>query len=128
MDPTSGHIAIDVNGGTRKKALSIDHVAHTSPQKKEKRMKTMITAVALTLFAAGSVLAADVITLPAKNGPITFNHKKHGETLKECKLCHEDAKGGKIAALGKDWAHKTCKGCHEEKKAGPTTCSECHKK
>ena len=90
-------------------------------------MKRFIAAAALTLVTAGMALAADTISLPAKNGNITFPHKKHQELLKDCKICH--AKGpGKIADLGKDWAHKTCKGCHEEKKAGPTKCSECHKK
>ena len=91
-------------------------------------MKKLIAVAALTLFAANLALAADVMTLPAKNGNITFNHKKHQDTLKDCKICHESETGGKIAALGKDWAHKTCKGCHEEKKAGPTKCGECHKK
>jgi cytochrome c2 len=37
-----------------------------------------------------------------------------------CTTCHETDKGGKIAASGKEWAHKTCKGCHEEKNTGPT--------
>ena len=90
-------------------------------------MKRIIAAVALTLICAVAALAADVITLPAKNGNITFEHKKHQDRLKDCKLCHEKAPG-KIEGLGKDWAHKTCKGCHEEKKAGPTKCGECHKK
>ena len=90
-------------------------------------MKKIIAAVALTLICAVAAMAADVITLPAKNGNITFEHKKHQDRLKDCKLCHENAPG-KIEGLGKDWAHKTCKGCHEEKKAGPTKCGECHKK
>jgi flavoprotein len=90
-------------------------------------MKKIIAAAALTIFTVGTALAADTITLPAKNGDITFPHKKHQELLKDCKLCHEKGPG-KIEGLGKDWAHKTCKGCHEEKKAGPTKCSECHKK
>jgi cytochrome c553 len=90
-------------------------------------MKRIIAAVALTLICAVAAMAADVITLPAKNGNITFEHKKHQDRLKDCKLCHEKAPG-KIEGLGKDWAHKTCKGCHEEKKAGPTKCGECHKK
>ena len=90
-------------------------------------MKHVIAAAVLALFTTGLALAADTITLPAKNGNISFPHKKHQELLKDCKACH--AKGpGKIEELGKDWAHKTCKGCHEEKKAGPTKCSECHKK
>ena len=92
-------------------------------------MKRIIAAAALIVFAAGTALAAgpESITLPAKNGNITFPHKKHQELLKDCKACHEKAPG-KIEGLGKDWAHKTCKGCHEEKKMGPTKCGECHKK
>ncbi len=89
-------------------------------------MKRLIAAAALTIFAAGSAMAADVMTLPAKNGNITFNHAKHQPL--GCKNCHADEKGGKIEGFGKDFAHKTCKGCHEEKKAGPTKCGECHKK
>ncbi|GFE57181.1 cytochrome c7 [Geobacter sp. AOG1] len=90
-------------------------------------MKRIIAAVALTLFSAGLALAADTITLPAKNGNITFPHKKHQELLKDCKVCHEKGPG-KIEGFGKDFAHKTCKGCHETKKQGPTKCGECHKK
>jgi len=92
-------------------------------------MKRIIAAAALTLFTTGLALAAgpETITLPAKNGNITFPHKKHQEMLKNCKICHEKGPG-KIASLGKDWAHQTCKGCHEEKKQGPTKCGECHKK
>jgi flavoprotein len=93
----------------------------------ELSMRKIIVAVALTLAFAVSALAADTIVLPAKNGNITFNHKKHQETLKDCKICHEKGPG-KIADLGKDWAHKTCKGCHTDKAAGPTKCGECHKK
>ena len=90
-------------------------------------MKRIISAVALTLFAASMALAAETITLPAKNGNITFPHKKHQELLKDCKKCHEKGPG-KIEGFGKDFAHKTCKGCHEEMKKGPTKCGECHKK
>ena len=90
-------------------------------------MKRIISAVALTLFAASMAMAADTITLPAKNGNITFPHKMHQELLKDCKKCHEKGPG-KIEGFGKDFAHKTCKGCHEEMKKGPTKCGECHKK
>ena len=90
-------------------------------------MKKIIAALALTIFAAGTAMAADTITLPAKNGNVTFNHKMHQDTLKDCKICHERGPG-KIEGFGKDFTHKTCKGCHEEKKAGPTKCGECHKK
>jgi len=90
-------------------------------------MQKIIATLALTLFTVGTALAADTLTLPAKNGNVTFPHKKHMEQLKECKLCHEKAPG-KIEGFGKDMAHKLCKGCHEEKKAGPVKCNECHKK
>lgn len=90
-------------------------------------MKKLIAAAALVMFAAGASMAADTIVLNAKNGNVTFNHKKHQETLKDCKICHGD-KTGKIENFNKDAAHKLCKGCHEEKKAGPTKCGECHKK
>lgn len=52
-------------------------------------MKNLILAAALVMFSAGAALAADTITLPAKNGDVTFTHKKHQETLKDCKICHE---------------------------------------
>jgi opacity protein-like surface antigen len=88
-------------------------------------MKKLITAAVLALVTANLALAADTITLPAKNGNITFAHKKHQEALKDCKICHEKGPG-KIEGFGKEFAHKTCKGCHEERKAGPTKCGECH--
>ena len=91
-------------------------------------MKKIIAAVMLTLFCSSLAMAADdMITLPAKNGNVTFDHKKHKDALKDCKVCHEKALG-KIEGFGKDWAHKTCKGCHADKNAGPTKCGDCHKK
>jgi predicted CXXCH cytochrome family protein len=89
-------------------------------------MKRIIAAAALTLFTAGFAMGADSITLPAKNGNVTLDHKMHAPL--GCTKCHAAEAGGKIEGLGKDWAHKTCKGCHEEMKKGPTKCSECHKK
>jgi hypothetical protein len=90
-------------------------------------MKKMIAAAAMTLYCAGLAFAADEMVLKAKNGDVKFNHKKHQEYAKDCKVCH--AKGvGAIEGFDKDAAHKLCKGCHEEKKAGPTKCGECHKK
>ncbi|WP_298267825.1 cytochrome c7 [Geobacter sp.] len=90
-------------------------------------MKKIVAALALSVFAASLAFAADEIVLKAKNGNITFPHKKHQELLKDCKKCHEKGPG-KIEGFGKDWAHKTCKGCHEEMKKGPTKCGECHKR
>lgn len=94
-------------------------------------MKRIISAVTLTLFTVGIACAtSDVISLPAKNGNVAFPHKNHMEVkqTKGCTTCHDKESGGKIAGLGKDWAHKTCKGCHEEMKKGPVKCGECHKK
>lgn len=92
-------------------------------------MKRIIAAAALSLFCAGLAVAVDntTVVLPAKNGNVTFPHKKHQDMMK-CTSCHESEKGGKIADLGKDWAHKTCKGCHTDKGQGPTKCPDCHKK
>ncbi|UFS72170.1 cytochrome c family protein [Geomonas sp. RF6] len=90
-------------------------------------MRKFIVAAALVALSAGFAMAADTMTFPAKNGDVSFNHKKHQEAVKDCKACHEKGPG-KIEGFGKDWAHKTCKGCHADKGAGPTKCGECHKK
>ena len=92
-----------------------------------KKISAVVAMLAVTAFA-GASFAADVIELPASMGKVSFPHKKHIEQLKECTKCHANSTGGKIAELGKDWAHKTCKGCHAEMKKGPTSCKECHKK
>jgi len=91
--------------------------------------RLILAALALSLLCAGFATAADnaVVVLPAKNGNVTFPHKKHQDAM-ACTTCHETKEGGKIAGLGKDWAHKTCKGCHADKGKGPTKCSECHVK
>lgn len=91
-------------------------------------MKKAIATVALTLFTASMVYAADVMTFKASNGTtITFNHKAHQEKVGDCKACHQKGPG-KIEGFGKDWAHKNCKGCHADKGAGPTKCGGCHVK
>lgn len=90
-------------------------------------MKRIIAAIVVGVFFAGTALAADVMSLPAKNGNVSFNHKAHADMVKDCKACHEKTPG-KIEGFNKDSAHKLCKGCHEQKKAGPTKCGECHKK
>ncbi len=95
-------------------------------------MKKVTAALALVFFCAGTALAADVITFPAKNGDVTFNHKKHQQLMKgNCKACHEK-KVGKMEGFGKDKAHKLCWDCHKEKSNGkgpvPPNCKGCHKK
>ena len=102
------------------------------------------------LMATGAFAAKDEIVFDAPNGKVTFNHKKHNETLKiDCLKCHHTWKQGETSgkkcmdchrasvegkALSvKDAFHKTCKGCHDEAKkankpAGPTGCTQCHVK
>ena len=90
--------------------------------------RTIIVMLSLVAFAASAYADSPAtIELPASIGKITFPHKKHQEMLKDCKKCHEKGPG-KIADLGKEWAHKTCKGCHTEMKKGPVGCKDCHKK
>lgn len=89
--------------------------------------KTVIALFALAAFA-GTAFAADVIDLPAKNGNVSFPHKKHQELLNDCTKCHSSAAGGKIEGFGKDLAHNTCKKCHSDSGKGPVKCGECHKK
>ncbi len=90
-------------------------------------MKKIAVFVVMVLFvAAGTAVAADMMTIKAKTGDVTFNHKVHGDTA-TCKACHGEGTPGKLK-LGKDSAHKMCKGCHDSKKAGPTKCFDCHKK
>ncbi len=90
-------------------------------------MKKIISALALVCFSASIAMAADTITFPAKMGAVTFPHKMHQQTVKNCKTCHA-TKPGKIEGFGKDAAHKLCIDCHKSKGKGPTTCKACHKK
>lgn len=92
-----------------------------------KKITAVVAMLAVTAFA-GVAFAADVIELPASNGKISFDHKKHKESLKDCTKCHANAAGGKIEGFNKDMAHKTCKGCHSDMKKGPVGCKDCHKK
>lgn len=92
-------------------------------------MKRLILSLVAAACFAGNALAAappDTVTLPAKNGNITLNHKSHSGKL-SCATCHASGTPGKIAIKGKDDGHKLCLECHQ-KNAGPTKCSECHKK
>lgn len=92
-------------------------------------MKKLVAVVMLLLFLAVPVIAADTVTLAAKMGDVTFNHKVHGEQY-GCKACHPADPPAKFALGGKDPAHKLCAGCHAEKKMGPLAnkCMDCHKK
>jgi cytochrome c553 len=95
-----------------------------------KKVLSTILAVTVAISLSSFVFAAvgpDTIDLPASTGKVAFSHKKHQEMLQGCTKCHTN-EPGKIAGLGKEWAHNTCKGCHTESKKGPTSCKDCHKK
>ena len=94
-------------------------------------MKKAIVALLVVAFA-GTAFAAPPETVVMKNnkGDVTFPHKKHeaAGVLKDCKACHTEATGGKIAKMGMKTGHDKCKTCHGDMKKGPTACGDCHKK
>jgi len=90
-------------------------------------MKKALTLFILVFLVASAVQAADMVTVKAKNGAVTFNHKVHS-TATDCKVCHGEGTPGKLILGGQKPAHKLCIGCHEKKKTGPRKCNECHKK
>jgi predicted CXXCH cytochrome family protein len=91
-------------------------------------MKKVLSAVLMVVFAASAALAVgpDSVTMKAKNGNVTFDHKKHS-AAGDCKVCHGEGTPAKLT-LDKAAAHKLCIDCHKAKTAGPTKCGECHKK
>jgi hypothetical protein len=96
-----------------------------------KTFAAIFAAVALSFAVIAT--AADApgpLTLPAKPGAVTFNHKTHAEL--KCTQCHQDEKGGDIAGIGKDVnkdkAHAACLDCHKKQAKGPQKCADCHKK
>jgi hypothetical protein len=101
-----------------------------------------VTKTFAALFVAAAVLVAPVafaadmpagaLTLPAKPGNVTFDHKKHQAAGAKCTDCHKDDKGGDIEGIGKDVnkdkAHAKCHDCHKKQAKGPQKCADCHKK
>ena len=90
-------------------------------------MKKCLAVFVMVLLIAIPAFAADMVTLKAKTGDVTFNHKVHGSAM-GCAACHGTGTPGKLSLGGKDAAHKMCLGCHKEKNAGPSKCFDCHKK
>jgi hypothetical protein len=110
----------------------------------------LVSFIFSVLMVGGVFATKDEIIFEAPNGKVTFNHKKHQETLKiDCLKCHHTWKlsetsgrlcrdchkpGGEAKGLlAKDAFHKNCRGCHDEAKktnkpAGPTMCTHCHVK
>lgn len=93
-----------------------------------KYVATLFAALAIAVTAVAATAPAGPITLPAKNGNVTFNHKTHATV--SCDKCHATAAGGgKIEGFhAKEKAHATCLDCHKAEAKGPTKCAECHKK
>jgi predicted CXXCH cytochrome family protein len=96
-------------------------------KKRRKDMKVFLVAATLIVFGASTAMAAESIVFPASMGKVSFPHQAHKVKLKNCKLCHEKALG-KIEGFDKQKAHKLCIDCHKKMNAGPTKCTECHKK
>ncbi len=93
-------------------------------------LASLFVAVAVALASnAYAAAPAKPITLPAKQGAVTFDHSKHAQ---KCTACHADEKGGAIEGFGKtvnkEKAHAVCVDCHKKEAKGPTKCAECHKK
>jgi len=90
-------------------------------------VKRFLVMVMVVAGAAGAASAADVVTLRATNGNVTFNHKAH-QSMLDCKACHKVGTPGKLH-LQKDFAHRLCKGCHEIRRGNaPVKCDGCHRK
>jgi predicted CXXCH cytochrome family protein len=91
-----------------------------------KRFAALLIAAAFLAAATVAIAAPDSVTLTAKNGNVTLDHKGHAAAM-DCATCHGAGAPGKLT-LGKDAGHALCLDCHKAKAAGPTKCGECHKK
>jgi hypothetical protein len=79
----------------------------------------------VVLCSPGNGFAADVILLPSESGNVVFPHKKHQESVRDCKVCHKTSPGT-IKESGQYRPHKLCIGCHEKERSGPVNCVDCH--
>src|SRR5512134_1879277 len=113
-----------------------------------KKFATLLAVVMVAVFSATVVVGAgapEKVTIKdvqKTKSAVTFNHKAHGEQIKNCKECHHKDEAGKEqkcfnchkaekkgdAVSLKDAMHTKCKGCHQTAKKGPTKCDECHPK
>lgn len=79
--------------------------------------------------------AADMVIKGGNLGDVPFPHHQHQSILGDCGVCHSlfpQATGGieELKAqekLRKKEVMDQCQACHKQK-AGPTKCTECHKK
>jgi len=107
---------------------------------------TAALAMALTFGPAMAAPPGKVILqeLQKTKAPVAFDHKAHGDKVKECKQCHHQDEAGKERKCSsatchgakadgkkvelKEAFHKQCKDCHKQEKKGPTKCNDCHPK
>jgi len=82
-------------------------------------------AALAVLCSAETGFAADRIELPSESGNVVFPHKKHQESVRDCKVCHKTSPGT-IKEAGQFRPHTLCIGCHEKGKPGPVSCANCH--
>jgi FKBP-type peptidyl-prolyl cis-trans isomerase 2 len=112
-----------------------------------RKVAICLSLVVAVVFAFGTAFAAPPEKVSLKEikktkAAVAYNHKLHGEKVKECTACHhKDAAGaeqkcskchgdktdGKKLSL-KESFHTQCKGCHQKEKKGPVKCDDCHKK
>jgi hypothetical protein len=86
--------------------------------------------VAAAVLVTGTAMAAnppaEPVTLTAKPGNVTFDHKMHA--AQKCETCHVGKPAGGKIEFTKDTAHALCMDCHKKQAKGPVKCAECHKR
>lgn len=120
----------------------------TPPQPDKPGIKTEPTKPDKT--APPSKAEADpptMVTYAASYGKVLFPHDKHMSIYSDCSKCHHTGDNNKCdtchlhnkktsavtqvtfyAAAHGTKSERACTACHLQSKAGPTKCSECHKK
>lgn len=84
--------------------------------------------------------AEKIIISGGKRGDVSFPHRRHQDTLKDCNVCHvlfpqlprsihTQKEAGKLT--NKQVMNKLCVKCHRAKRqagdpSGPTSCNACH--
>lgn len=107
-----------------------------------------VVLLVLSLMLAGGLYAlenkgAEQMVLDGRNaGPVPFPHHQHQNTLGDCQVCHRlfPMEAGSINKLKdegqlarKQVMNKLCIQCHKARikngeLAGPTSCTQCHRK
>jgi predicted CXXCH cytochrome family protein len=90
-------------------------------------LRMLFATAGLGLATIAIAAPPTTVTLTAKNGNVTFDHKAHATRVGACKTCHGEGAPQKIE-LDQQKAHALCIECHKTKAAGPTKCVDCHKK